>query len=112
MFQPQATPFSSYAYAATIPNNNPHGEYNFQTANSNLGLSSGGPITFDEPVFSSVGSVGAFGNLSQHLNLPQRYTIAMNTPPVADDLAAQEALARGYQPDLKVGSSLSTLTWT
>ena len=110
MFRPQATPFSSssFAYAATIPNNNPHGEYNFQAATSNLGLNSGGPITFDEPIFSSVGS---FGNLNQHLNLPQRYNTTMNTAPVADDLATQEALARGYQPDLKVGPSFFTLTW-
>ncbi|KFY08697.1 hypothetical protein V492_05993 [Pseudogymnoascus sp. VKM F-4246] len=97
MFQPQATPFASFAYTSTIPNNNPHGDYNFQAATSNLGLNSGGPITFDEPIFNTVGS---FGNLNQ-LNLPQRYNNTMNTPPVASDLDAQEALARDYQPDLK-----------
>ncbi|KFY38445.1 hypothetical protein V494_04361 [Pseudogymnoascus sp. VKM F-4513 (FW-928)] len=97
MFQPQATPFASFAYTSTIPNNNPHGDYNFQAATSNLGLNSGGPITFDEPIFNTVGS---FGNLNQ-LNLSQRYNNTMNTPPVASDLDAQEALARDYQPDLK-----------
>lgn len=90
-----------------MPNNNPHGDYNFQAATSNLGLNSGGPITFDEPIFNTVGS---FGSLNQHLNLPQRYNNTMNTPPVADDLDAQEALARDYQPDLKVGPICFTLT--
>ncbi|KFZ02943.1 hypothetical protein V501_09444 [Pseudogymnoascus sp. VKM F-4519 (FW-2642)] len=99
MFQPQATPFASFAYTSSIPNNNPHGDYNFQAATSNLGLNSGGPITFDEPIFNTVGSFG--DNLNQHLNLPQRYNNTMTTPPVADDLEAQEALAREYQPDLK-----------
>lgn len=104
MFQPQATPFASYAYTTTIPNNNPHGDYNFQAATSNLGLHSGGPITFDEPIFNTVGSFG------QHLNLPQRYNNTMSTPPVANDLDAQEALAREYQPDLKVRPRFFTLT--
>ena len=108
MFQPQATPFASFAYASSIPNNNSHGDYNFQAATSNLGLNSGGPITFDEPIFNTVGSFG--GNLNQHLNLPQRYNNTMTTPPVADDLEAQEALAREYQPDLKVGPRYCTLT--
>ncbi|KFY41855.1 hypothetical protein V494_02760 [Pseudogymnoascus sp. VKM F-4513 (FW-928)] len=90
MFQPQATPFASNTYTTTKPNNNPHCDYNFQAATSNLGLDSGGPITFDEPIFNIVGS---FGNLNQHLNLPQRH----NT----DGLDAQEALARDYQPGLK-----------
>ena len=99
MFQLQATPFASFAYTTAIPNNNPHGDYNFQAATSNLGLNNG------EPVLNTVGS---FGNLNQHL--PQRYNNTMNTPPVADDLDAQEALARGYQPDLKVGPRFFTLT--
>ncbi|KFY15618.1 hypothetical protein V491_05618 [Pseudogymnoascus sp. VKM F-3775] len=98
MFQPQATPFASFAYTSTIPNNNPHGDYNFQTTTSNLGLNSGGPITFDEPIFNPVGS---FGNLNQQINLPQRYNNTMDTPPVTNDLEAQQALARDYQPDLK-----------
>jgi hypothetical protein len=91
MFQPQATPFASYAYTTTIPNNNPHGDYNFQASTSNVGLNSGGSTTFDEPLFNTVGS---FGNLNQQLNLPQRYNNTIHTPPVADDLDAQEALAR------------------
>jgi len=108
MFQPQATPFSSFVYGASIQNNNNAGgaEYNFHgaVANANLGLNSGGPITFDEPIFSNLGIIGSFGNLNQHLNLPQRFNnTTMNAPPVADDLATQEALARGYQPELKVG---------
>jgi hypothetical protein len=108
MFQPQATPFSSFAYVAPIPNNNAGGgEYNFQNAATSLGLNSGGPITFDEPIFSSIG-VGSFGNLNQHLNLAQRFNSTMDTPPAADDLAAQEALARAYQVDLKVWTSMSS----
>lgn len=108
MFQPQATPFASFAYTSTIPNNNPHGDYNFQTTTSNLGLNSGGPITFDEPIFNPVGS---FGNLNQQINLPQRYNNTMDTPPVTNDLEAQQALARDYQPDLKVRPCFCTVTW-
>lgn len=108
MFQPQATPFSSFAYGGSIPNNNAAGDYNFQSATANLGLNSGGPITFDEPIFNNVGS---FGNLNQHINLPQRYNNVMDTPPVVDDLATQEALARGYQPDLKVRPCGVVLRW-
>lgn len=115
MFRPQATPYSSFAYGAPPPpTNNPnnisnHGgsDYNnFQhPASDQIRLSAhgGGPITFDQPIFSNVG-VGSYGNLTQqHLNLPQRFAnVAMETPAVGpDDLAAQEALARGYEPDLK-----------
>jgi hypothetical protein len=107
MFQSQATPFASYDYTTTIPNNNSHGDYNFQASTSDVGLNSGGSITFDEALFNSVGT---FGNLNQHLNLPQRYNNTLHTPPVADDLDAQEALARDYPPDLKVGPHFLTLT--
>ncbi|KFZ17515.1 hypothetical protein V501_01685 [Pseudogymnoascus sp. VKM F-4519 (FW-2642)] len=98
MFQPQATPSASYAYTTTIPNNNPHGDYNFQASTSNVESNSGGSITFDEPIFNTFSS---FGNLNQHLNLPQRYNNTIHTQPVADNLDAQEALARDYPPDLK-----------
>ncbi|KFY04059.1 hypothetical protein V490_00003 [Pseudogymnoascus sp. VKM F-3557] len=93
MSQPQTTTFASYAYTTTIPNNNPHGDYNFQASTSNVG----GSITFDEPIFNTFSS---FSNSSQHLNLPQRYN-TMHKQPVAYNLYAQEALARDYPPDLK-----------
>lgn len=108
MFQPQATPSTSYAYTTTIPNNNPHGDYNFQASTSNVESNSGGSITFDEPIFNTFSS---FGNLNQHLNLPQRYNNTIHTQPVADNLDAQEALARDYPPDLKVEPHFLTLTW-
>lgn len=31
------------------------------------------------------------------------YNSPMDAPPVTDDMIAQEALAKGYQPDLEVG---------
>ncbi|KFY03137.1 hypothetical protein O988_01688 [Pseudogymnoascus sp. VKM F-3808] len=100
MFQPQATPFASYAHTTTIPNNSPHGDYNFQASTSNVESNSGGSISFDDPIFNTFGS---FDNLNQHPNLPQRYNNTMHKQPllVAYNLDAQGALARDYPPDLK-----------
>ncbi|KFY83346.1 hypothetical protein V500_10087, partial [Pseudogymnoascus sp. VKM F-4518 (FW-2643)] len=81
MLRPQAIPFSSFAYAASISDNSLPGDYTFQAATSNLGLN-----------FGDVGSVRS---------QTQRYNSTMDTPPATDDLATEEAPARGYQPVLK-----------
>ncbi len=96
MFQPQPTPyahFASYGAPTSVP------EYNFQSPSfaPNLGLDSGGPIIFDNPTFSPVGN--NYPTLNANLHTP--YNNTMNTPP-SDDMAAQQALARQYQPELKV----------
>ncbi|KFZ01711.1 hypothetical protein V500_00650 [Pseudogymnoascus sp. VKM F-4518 (FW-2643)] len=78
MLQPQAILPSSLAYAASTPDNSLPGDYNFQAASSNLGLN-----------FSDVDS---FGSRTQRYN---------STTPATDDMAAQEAPARGYYLDLK-----------
>lgn len=84
MFQPQAIPFSPLAYAASVSDNSLPSDYNFQAATLNLGLN--------------------FTDLGSFESRTQRYTSTMDTPPATDNMAAQEAPARGYQPDLKVGS--------
>jgi hypothetical protein len=66
---------------------------------------SGGPIVFDNPIFSPVGA-----GFAPQSSLPPNLDFAkhniydtMNAPP-SDDMVAQEALARGYQPESKVRS--------
>lgn len=106
MFQPQPTPYSSFASygAANAQESDPEQDqqgvsgYNYQQAG--LEIASGGPIVFDNPVFNPV---PGFGSLPLNVN-QNRYT-AMNTLP-PDDLEAQEALARSYQPDQKVRNSI------
>ncbi|OBT93157.1 hypothetical protein VE01_09218 [Pseudogymnoascus verrucosus] len=91
MFQPQAIPFSSLAYAASVSGNSLPSDYNFQAATLNLGLN-----------FTDLGSFGS---------QIQRYNSTLDNPPTADDMATLEAPARGYQPDLKgplVGGEKST----
>jgi hypothetical protein len=106
MFQPQPTPYSPFAsYGATRQQSSGHDDYQYQSSHLPQGLGSGGPIVFDSPVFSPV----AFGALPAlpPLNINQaRYNSAMDTPP-NDDLATQEALARQYQPELKVRKKCS-----
>jgi hypothetical protein len=95
MFQPQPTPYAPFSpYGAQ--NEQDHAgqtSYNYQST-AGLGALSGGPIVFDNPVFSPIGSFRA-------LNIrPGQYSDAMATPP--NDLEAQESLARSYQPDIDV----------
>jgi hypothetical protein len=75
MFQPQAIPFSSLAYAASVLGNSLPSDYNFQAATLNLGLN-----------FTDLGSFGS---------QIQRYNSTLDNPPTTDDMAAQEAPARG-----------------
>jgi hypothetical protein len=97
MFQPQPTPYSAFAsYGAKRQHSFGHNEYQYQ---SPLGLG-GGPIVFDSPVFSQVG-FGAIPAIPSLTTNQARYNGAMDTPS-NDDLAAQEVLARQYQPELKV----------
>jgi len=98
MFQPQPTPYSPFpSYGAatgqdqgqnTFTSYQPHG----------LGSLSGGPIEFDNPIFSPVASYPALP-----VNIHQNRYSAMAAP-TTDDLTTQETLARGYQPELKVGA--------
>jgi hypothetical protein len=95
MFQPQPTPYAAFSSYGPANDQEPdHNAYNFQSAG--LGLRSGGPIVFDTPIFNPVSDFRP-----PSLSVGQNRYGTMNTPP-SDDMAAQEALARGYQPDLKV----------
>lgn len=101
MFHPQPTPYPPFAsYGGATEQDPERNAYNYQS--TGLGLGSGGPIEFDNPVFSPVAGYRALP-----VNLHQNRYGAMTTPP-ADDLTAQEALARGYQPELKVSVSVVT----
>lgn len=101
MFQPQPTPFSPYASSYGVVTDDVG--YNFPPAS--LVLDSGGPIVFDNPTFNPVGSQYLPLNINNSNANPIKFN-AMETPP-EDDMAAQEALARQYQPDLKVGGSIA-----
>jgi hypothetical protein len=103
MFQPQATPFNPFSsYGGATDQDQEQSAYNYPTPG--LGIGSGGPIEFDPPVFSPIASYRPLP-----LNVqPNRYG-AMASPP-SDDLAAQEALARGYQPEMKVRISAAAVT--
>jgi len=96
MFQPQPTtysPFASYGGAT----GQDHGQNSFNSYQPpSLGPLSGGPVEFDNPVFSPVASYPA---LPVSLHQGRYSTMAA---PATDDLTAQETLARAYQPELKV----------
>jgi len=100
MFQPQPTPYSPFASygGATSQDQEQNTFTSYQPPG--LGPLSGGPLEFDNPVFSPVASYPALP-----LNLHQSRYGAMAAP-TTDDLAAQETLARGYQPELKVRAQL------
>lgn len=90
MFRPQPSSYAAFAsYGAARQHNAGQDDYQFQSSHLPIGLASGGPIVFDNPVFAPAG----FG--------ATQLRPAMDTPP-NDDLVAQEALARQYQPELKV----------
>jgi len=96
MFQPQTTPYSPFASygGATGQDQTQNTFASYQPPG--LGPLSGGPIEFDNPIFSPVASYPALpANLHQ-----SRYN-TMDAP-ATDDLVAQETLARAYQPELKV----------
>lgn len=82
MFPPEGILFSSLAYAASISDNSLPGEYSLQAATSNLGLNHG--------------DAGSIGSQTPRYN-------STETPPATDDMVAQEASARGYRHNLKVG---------
>ena len=97
MFQPQPTPyspFSSYGVGTSLPDAFP----GFQPAGGALVVDSGGPTVFRETIFSPVAStnINAPFNTS---NLSQPYKMQSNG---VNDLEAQEALARDFQPALEV----------
>ncbi len=103
MFQPQPTPFSPFlSYGGATDQDQEQSAYNYQS--SGLGLGSGGSIEFDNPVFSPVSNYRALQLNPQH----NRYG-TMNAP-LNDDLEAQEALARNYQPESTVNISVTIVT--
>lgn len=94
MFQPQATqysPFASYGMTAPI------GEFpSFPPAN----LDNGGPTVFrDPPIFASTSS-GNFTTNNVNYNLPVQTKMANHG--MSNEIEAQEALARDFQPALEV----------
>lgn len=102
MFQRQPAPYTPFSsYGGATDQDQEQSAYNYQS--SGLGLGSGGPIEFDNPVFSPISSYRALPLNPQH----NRYG-AMAAQP-SDDLAAQEALARSYQPELTVSISATVV---
>ncbi len=107
MFQPQPTPyFSSYGVATSLPDFS-----GFQPTGGGGGgggvVDSGGPTAFRDRIFSPVAINGpsplnfTHGHSQDHNNinsaLPHNY-LKMN----GNDIDAQEALARDYNPTLGV----------
>lgn len=97
MFQPQPppfSPFSSYGIASPIP---PFP--GFQPAAGVV--DSGGPTTFRDPIFSPVAS----NNINANGHLPFNHNNSHGAQPykmASNDMEAQEALARDFQPALEV----------
>jgi hypothetical protein len=96
MFQPKATPYSPFASYGGATGQDQEQNSFISYHPPGLGPLSGGPIEFDNPVFSPVASYPALP-----LSNPQSRYSTMATQPT-NDLAAQETLARAYQPELKV----------
>lgn len=103
MFQPQPTAFSPFnPYGVQVP------PADFQCQPT--GLASGGPTVFHDPIFSPA----ATHTSTTELNFTHNHNSAHRRPHahpksrkiprnrMNDDLAAQEALARDFQPDLSV----------
>ena len=133
MFQPQPTPFSSFApygvalsTATLVPSSSSSssstGPYPaFQVGSGALVVDSGGPTFVRDPVFSRVGanvnvnagaaraSVSgaslAFGATATYNNT----TTGNHSKMAEHGLEAQEALARDFQPALEVSTPLSAL---
>jgi hypothetical protein len=94
MFQPQATPFSFNGYGVGL--SSPVADFPaFQPTSV---ADSGGPTVFRDPIFSAVGSTLNYDN-HHNSNPRQRYKMADNG---MNEMEAQEALAREFQPPLEV----------
>jgi hypothetical protein len=94
MFQPQPTPFSpfaSYGVGSSIPT-----FAGFQPAVGELVVDSGGPTLFRNPIFSPVNPNANASTNGAGLRFNANYGKMEN------DLEAQEALAREFQPSLEV----------
>lgn len=93
MFQPQPTPYLPFAsFGVTAPIS----EFAFQPS-AGLVVDNSGPTVFRDPLFSPIAS--NFSNNSNNNN-PHLYQKMES-----NDFAAQEALARDFQPALEVGCS-------
>lgn len=109
MFQPQPTPyspFSSYGLTAPIPD-----FPGFQPAGV---VDNGGPTQFRDPIFSPVAS----NNVNAAAPLNFNHINSHGAPPIkmdSNDMEAQEAMARDFQPALEgplVGEKKSSLAIT
>lgn len=78
--------------------------YSFQP--TNLVVDSGGPNGFGNPTYNPAGSQ-YLPPLPLNLNNTSRFG-SMDASPEESDMAAQEALARQYQPDLKVSFTIAS----
>jgi hypothetical protein len=98
MFQPQPTPYSPFsAYGINSPASTFPG---FQSQPSGLVVDSGGPTVFRDPIFSPAANVNHGRlNFANNHNLTRPYKMEGAG---TNDLEAQEALARDFQPDLQV----------
>jgi hypothetical protein len=98
MFQPQPTPFAPFASYGIGPSLSSIPDFPaFQPVGGELIVDSGGPTLFRDPIFGPInpsanadvsGGALAFGGTYNKM--------------AADDLDAQEALAREFQPSLEV----------
>ncbi|KAE8440836.1 hypothetical protein EG329_006398 [Mollisiaceae sp. DMI_Dod_QoI] len=113
MFQPQPTPYSPFTpYGLTSPIPEFPG---FQPAAGVVVVDSSGPTVFRDPIFSPVASnnINAGGALS--FNNHNNSQAAPRLKMASNDMEAQEALARDFQPALEgplVGEKKSSLAIT
>jgi hypothetical protein len=97
MFQPQATPFSFNAYGVGL--SAPGSEYPAAFQPSSSVTDNGGPTLFRDPIFTTHYDQNPNNHHHHNNHARQRYTMAGHG---MNDMDAQEALAREFQPPLEV----------
>lgn len=116
MFQPQSTPLDVFSAYGAAPTQN---AFEFSSSGSGFALNGGGPIVFDNPTFAAAGDFRSLqaNTAENHIHNLQRTTFGAprNTMDSMydDELAAQQAAAREYAPNLEVrGVNCTTLLHT
>jgi hypothetical protein len=96
MFQPQATPFAFNTYGVGL--SSPVADFPATTFQPTSVTDSGGPTLFRDPIFNQYDNNNNHHHNNSNNNSRPRYKMDNGM----SDMAAQEALAREFQPPLEV----------